>query len=336
MAMEPEAKYWREVEGSDKVQCDLCPQACTIKPGKKGICKNRGNKGGRLVPLIYGKVAAVHMDPIEKKPLYHFCPGSQILSVGFIGCNFHCPFCQNHSLVEGNTSLESAQIDEIVKVARKQKSVGISFTYNEPLVNFEWVIECSIAFHEAGMKTTAVTNGYLNPAPFEEMVEHIDAFNIDLKYSSEENYRKYSGARKPQVIKDNIKLAHEKSHVEVTHLLVTGINDDEAAFTSLVDQVAATSPLIPLHISRYHPMHEYHEPSTPLQFIEKAYEIAQNRLKYVYLGNVWSDLGSSSYCAHCGEMLVQRSGYHTSVVGLDGPNCSKCGKENNFINPCPD
>ncbi len=333
--MEPEAKYWHKIDDGEKVQCDLCPQSCVIKPGRKGTCKNRGNKKGRLTPLIYGKVAAVHMDPIEKKPLYHFCPGSQILSVGFIGCNFHCPFCQNYSLVEGDAPLDGVEIDDLVRTARKHNSVGISFTYNEPLVNFEWVRDCSKAFREAGMKTTAVTNGYLNPEPFKELVELIDAFNIDLKYSTDENYREYSGARKPQVIKDNIKLAYEVSHVEVTHLVVTGINDDEAAFLALVEQIAAINPEIPLHISRYHPMYKYHEPSTPLEFLEKAFKIASERLQYVYLGNVLSDEGSSSHCPHCGALLVRRSGYHTSVMGLDGSNCADCGKETNFIYPCP-
>jgi len=332
--MEPQAKYWHAVDGSDKVQCELCPQVCVIKPGGKGICINRGNIGGRLRPLIYGQVAAIHMDPIEKKPLYHFCPGSQILSVGFIGCNFHCPFCQNYSLVEGDAPLDDVTIDELVSAARKNRSVGIAFTYNEPLVNFEWVMECAMAFRKAGMRTTAVTNGYLNPEPFREMVDYIDAFNIDLKYSSDENYRTYSGAKKPQVIRDNIKLAHEKSHVEVTHLIVTGINDDEAAFKNLVEQMAQISAYIPLHISRYHPMYKYHKPATSLEFLERAYNIAREKLKFVYLGNVWSDEGSSTFCPECNALLVQRKGYNTAVKGLDGSKCSKCGKDAYFVYPC--
>jgi len=333
--MTPKALYWRSLEDDKKVQCDLCPQACVVKPGKRGTCKNRGNVDGILSPLIYGKVAAVHMDPIEKKPLYHFCPGSQILSVGFIGCNFHCPFCQNYSLVEGDAYLENIDIDDLVKMAVKKKSVGISFTYNEPLVNFEWVLECAKAFRKAGMRTTVVTNGYLNPEPFADLVEYIEAFNIDLKYSTDENYRKYSGAKKPEAIKDNIKLAHEKAHVEVTHLLVTGINDNEASFTGLVEQVAEISPDIPLHISRYHPMYKYREPATPLDFMEKAHKIAAERLRHVYLGNVSSDTGASSYCRHCGAVLVERSGYSTRVTGLDEKGvCAKCGGENNFVYPC--
>ena len=332
--MEAQAKYWHKVEGTDKVECDLCPQACVIKPGRKGICKNRGNVEGRLAPFIYGKAAAIHMDPIEKKPLYHYCPGSQILSVGFIGCNFHCPFCQNYSLVEGKASLEEVDIDELVNAAQRQGSIGISFTYNEPLVNFEWVSDCAKAFREAGMHNTAVTNGYLNPEPFAEIAEIIDAFNIDLKYATDENYRKYSGAKSPQVIRDNIRTAHEKSHVEVTHLVVTGINDDEKAFTDLVDHVASISPEIPLHISRYHPMYKYNEPSTSIEFMEKAYDIARKRLHYVYLGNVWSDAGANSYCPHCNAELVSRSGYNTRVIGLDGNRCSKCSKEVHFVHPC--
>lgn len=332
--MRAKAAWWHKVEGTNKVQCELCPQGCTIKPGRTGICKNRGNEGGELVPLIYGRAAAVNLDPIEKKPLYHFCPGTMILSVGFVGCNFHCPFCQNYTLVEAAAPTEEVDIDGLVAIARKRKSIGISFTYNEPLVNFEWVRDCSIAFHEAGMKTTAVTNGYLNPGPFEEIAGHIDAFNIDLKYSSDENYRKYSGAEKAQVIRDNIKLAHEKSRVEVTHLVVTGINDNEGAFTALVDHIASIDTAIPLHISRYHPMYKYREPSTPLDFLQKAYRLAKERLKYVYLGNVITEEGANSYCPHCGAGLVYRQGYSTRVTGLDGSRCSRCRNELNFVYPC--
>jgi len=333
--MSVRAVWWRKLdEGADKVRCELCPQNCAIKPGKAGICKNRGNEGGELVPLMYGRAAAVNLDPVEKKPLYHFCPGTMILSVGFVGCNFHCPFCQNYTLVEALAPTEDVDIDDLVALAGRSKSVGISFTYNEPLVNFEWVRDCSIAFHEAGMKTTAVTNGYLNPRPFEEIAEHIDAFNIDLKYSSDENYKKYSGAGDAQVIRDNIKLAHLKSHVEVTHLVVTGINDNEESFTALVRHIASIDPAIPLHISRYHPMYKYREPSTALDFLRKAYRIAKEELQHVYLGNVMAEDGANSYCPHCGAELVRRKGYSTRVTGLDGSRCSRCRNEVNFVNPC--
>lgn len=332
--MIPEAKYWHRLEEGGKVQCELCPQECVIKPGGKGTCKNRGNQSGVLVPLLYGKAAAVHLDPIAKKPLYHFCPGSQILSIGFIGCNFHCPFCQNYSLVEGRAPLSEAGIEELIDEAKRAGSVGIAFTYNEPLVNFEWVVDCAAAFHKAGMRTAAVTNGYLNPKPFAEMADHIDAFNIDLKYASDENYRKYSGAKKPEAVRENIRLAYEKSHVEVTHLVVTDINDDEAEFVKLVDQIAEIGPDIPLHISAYSPMYKYHEPATSPEFLEKAYKLASRKLRYVYFGNVWSGLGSATFCSKCAAELVIRDGYRVMVVGLDGPRCKNCGAENYFVRPC--
>jgi len=324
------AKYWEKKEG-DVVQCLLCPHQCIIKPGKEGICMNKKNIDGVLYAHRWGEVSAIALDPIEKKPLYHFYPGTQILSIGTIGCNFHCRFCQNYHLIEGTVPTERVEPKELVEAAKRHNSVGIAYTYNEPFISFEFVLDTAILAKEAGLKNVLVTNGFYNPKPLEELLPYIDAMNIDLKSMNDDFYRKLCSARLEPVLKA-IERAHKSCFIELTNLLVTDENDSEEDVRKLVDWVASLDPEIPLHFSRYHPMYKFTNPPTPINRLERAYEIGKEKLKWVYLGNVWGELGQDSLCPNCGAVLVKRRGYVVQVMNLKGNRCAKCGTEHNFVN----
>ena len=324
------AKYWVKKE-EGVVQCLLCPHQCTIKPGKEGICKNKKNIEGELYAHRYGEVSAIALDPIEKKPLYHFYPGSQILSIGTVGCNFQCKFCQNYHLVEATVPTEEVEIEELISSAKRHRSVGIAYTYNEPFISFEFVLDCAVRAREAGLKNVLVTNGYYNPEPFEELLPYIDAMNIDLKSLQDDFYRRLCGGRLEPVLK-TIERAHQDCLVELTNLLVTDENDSDEDIQKLVDWIASLDPEIPLHFSRYHPMYKFTNPPTPIERLERAYQIGREKLKWVYLGNVWGEQGQDSFCPNCGALLVRRRGYVVQVVDLEGNQCGKCKTKLNFVN----
>src|SRR3990172_8299374 len=222
------AKYWEKHEDG-AVTCHLCPQECHLKDGKVGICKNKINKSGALFAMHYAEASALNLDPIEKKPLHHFYPGSQIVSLGTVGCNMSCRFCQNYHLVEATVPTEGVTIEELLAAAKRVNSIGISYTYNEPFMNYEFVMDCAKAFREAGMKNVMVTNGYLMPEPLDELLKYTDALNIDLKFMDDDKYRKWSGAKRgAEVVKQTITASAKRAHVEITNLIITELNDSEA------------------------------------------------------------------------------------------------------------
>lgn len=290
----------------------------------------RENRGGTLFALTYGRVAAVQMDPIEKKPLFHFHPGTQILSVGSIGCNFRCGFCQNWHLVLGEASLSSVEIPELVRAAGESGAVGIAYTYNEPLIGFEFVRDCAREFRKAGMANVLVTNGYVTPEPLAELLPLVDAMNIDLKSMDPDFYRKVCGGTLAPVM-ETIRTASRIVHVEITTLLVTGENDSEDAVRKVVDFVAETDPEIPLHLSRYFPQHRFTAPPTPPARLEAAWRIGREKLSYVYVGNHPLAGGEDTRCPRCGETAVRRTGYRVSVVGLAGKRCASCAANLRFV-----
>ncbi len=313
-----------------KVACLLCPQACVIAEGKDGFCRARGVRDGKLMALFYGRVAAMHIDPIEKKPLYHFKPGSAILSIGTGGCNLRCKFCQNAGLVEGSIPDSITAPEEILRFARARKSVGVAYTYNEPLIWYEYVLDCAKLMHEAGLCNVLVTNGYLKPDPFDELLDYVDALNIDLKSMDNWFYHELSRGSVDEVMR-NIRAAKPRAHVEVTNLLVTGMNDKPEQIERLVEFVASVGDDTPLHFSRYFPHHEMTAPPTPVETLLTAYEIGKRKLKYVYLGNVAFEQGNSTFCQSCGAELVNREGYHVESRGLDGANCRNCGAPSDIV-----
>jgi pyruvate formate lyase activating enzyme len=324
-----EAMFWEKLP-DDKVQCRLCPHLCKIGPDKEGICRNKRNVGGTLYASHYGEITALSMDPVEKKPLYHFFPGEMILSVGTFGCNLRCSFCQNYHLWDGSASTEKAAPADIVAAARRQSSFGIAYTYNEPYMSFEWVLSTAKLAREAGIKNVMVTNGFYNPEPLTELLPFIDAMNIDLKSIREDYYKKLCKG-KVEPVKNSIARAARSCLVEVTTLLVTGENDTEDEIKELTDWVASVDVDMPLHFSAYHPMYKLDNPPTPIKTLLRAYEIARAKLHYVYLGNVMADVGSDSLCPRCGATLVKRRGYSTTIKELKGGKCGKCGNEVKFL-----
>lgn len=337
--MKVEAKYWKKLD-DDSVRCLLCPHVCLIPPGKGGGCWVRVNENGKLYSYIYGRVSSSAWDPIEKKPLYHFYPGSVIYSVGTIGCNFHCPQCQNWEISQlpGHYGLERALSytaylppEEAARRALSRGSIGIAYTYSEPIIWFEWVYDTAKLVKEAGGVNVLVTNGFINPEPFKELLPLIDAANIDLKGIKQEHYDFYGGRLEP--VLRTIKLAAGKLRIlELTNLIVTGVNDSTEDIKQLVDWVYnELGPDVPLHFSRYFPAYKYDAPPTPIEKLKFAYEYASEKLNYVYLGNVLDVASNTTRCPKCGAELIVRQGYFTRVKGLAGKKCSNCGYEINIV-----
>jgi pyruvate formate lyase activating enzyme len=283
----------------------------------------------------YGRLASVYLDPIEKKPLYHFFPGRPVLSIGSVGCNMQCAFCQNCDIsqvgVKDYVWLEEYTIEKIVKEASSVRgNIGIAFTYNEPVINYEFVTDVAHAIHAVGLKNVLVTNGYINQKPLEELLPYIDAFNVDLKAFSENFYHKQTQSHLEPVKQTLITLRNNRKHLEITNLIVPELNDKIEEFDAMTSWIAdQLGSQVVLHISKYFPKYQTTKPPTPDSTLKRFYEIARKKLKYVYLGNAGKHLsGRDTICPECGMTIIERDGYQTAAVGLgrDG-NCKKCGTE---------
>ena len=273
-----------------RVQCEICPHHCNIEEGHVGLCKGRMNRDGKIISENYGKLTGFALDPIEKKPLYHFYPGSKILSVGSYGCNLKCPFCQNCDIsMVGGGEIESAEIscEELTEKALELQSrgnIGIAYTYNEPLIGYEFVRDSASLAKKKGLKNVVVTNGYICEEPFKELLPIIDALNIDLKGFTESYYHKLRGDL--ETVKRSIELAAKSCHVEVTTLIVPGENDTEEEMLSLSGWLAGIRKDIPLHISRFFPRYQMQDvEATPITQVYRLAEIARGNLLYVLEGN---------------------------------------------------
>lgn len=283
--------YYQTAE-SDKVRCELCPHRCLIKDGDTGICRTRLNKSGELFALSYGKIASIALDPIEKKPLKEYFPGSSILSVGTLGCNFRCDFCQNWSISQSSfdkIELQEVSPDVLVKKAVElipSGNIGLAFTYNEPTVWYEYVLDTSKMAKDAGLKVVLVTNGYINSAPLLELLPYVDAMNIDLKAFNESFYRDIC-VGDLNTVKETISIASRSAHIEITTLVIPGMNDNPEEIRKMASWIAEIDPNIVLHLSRYRPQYKRTEPPpTSLEILERCQLEAQKYLKNVYLGNV--------------------------------------------------
>jgi len=270
--------------------CNICPHNCAIAPGKTGICGARRNNGGKLKPLYYGHITAIALDPIEKKPLYRFYPGSKILSIGSCGCNFRCGFCQNHhiSMDYKNYPREYYQPEEIAALSLElagKNNIGVAYTYNEPLINYEFVYDCAKLVAKNNQKNVLVTNGYINREPLETLLPFIHAMNIDVKSFDPKFYGEIGG--NVDAVKTTVESASKSCHVEITTLVIPGKNDSTDEICALSAWLAGISKDIPLHISRFHPMYKYkHIPPTPAKTIMRLVDEAKKNLNYVYPGNI--------------------------------------------------
>lgn len=333
-----EAQFYTQQENG-QVTCSLCPWNCALNEGQTGNCGVRENKKGKLFTHVYNKIAAFGIDPIEKKPLYHFYPGKNIVSIGEVGCNLHCSFCQNHRISQCKASdflgfqvISSAQIVE--KALEIPKNLGIAYTYNEPFTFFEFMLDTAVIAKKSGLKNIVVSNGFINPEPLEKLLPFIDAFNIDLKSFNNDFYRHETRGKLQPVLEALKIIAKNKVHLEITNLIIPGLNDNEKEFETMTKWIAYELGVdIPLHLSRYFPQFKMKIPPTPVKTMESLYKLARQQLHHIFLGNVDDELHSSTYCNKCKNPLILRNRYNTSVSGLDKNNCCKyCGTQLKIVN----
>jgi pyruvate formate lyase activating enzyme len=326
------AMFYDKLENK-KVQCKLCPHNCIIKENNKGICGVRQNLDSELYSLVYDKLDTMHIDPIEKKPLYHFFPGEKAMSIATMGCNFSCKFCQNANLSQSpkQNIIRGGNIppEEIVKKTQNQNCKIIAYTYSEPTIFFELAYDTAKIANKNNIKNVFVTNGYINPKPLEKISPYLDAANIDLKCFSEEFYKKTCGG-KLQPVLDSIKNYYKLGiWIEITTLLIPEQNDSPDEIKKIAEFIASIDKNIPWHISRFHPDYKmYDSKVTPIEKLRKAYEIGKKvGLNYIYLGNVPGDEHDNTYCSNCNKLLIKRSGFWISKNNLKKNQCKFCGEE---------
>jgi pyruvate formate lyase activating enzyme len=331
MGMIREAMFY-EVLDDSKVQCFLCAHHCKIGADHFGLCRVRQNIGGKLHTHVYGEVIAAHIDPVEKKPLYHFLPGSQSFSVATPGCNFQCGFCQNWQISQvskippGAFGGQKLGSEQIVNGAIESGCLSISYTYTEPTIFFEYAYDTAKVAKGEGIKNIFVTNGYMTPDALKTIQPYLDACNVDLKSYRDEFYRKICKARLGQVL-DSIRLMKEMGiWVETTTLVVPGQNDSEEELRNIARFIASVDSSIPWHISRFHPDYEFSEyGSTPLETLRQAQSVGKEEgLRFIYIGNVPGE-ESTTACSHCGETLIRRSALSLKENKMEGNRCPFCG-----------
>ena len=314
----------------DKAECLLCPHFCKIAKNKTGICGARKNTGQKIELMTYGVISGYALDPVEKKPLYHFFPGYNILSVGSYGCNMRCDFCQNFNISQKVPEFPRPEMtpEKLVRAAlAAERNIGIAFTYNEPVIGFEFMSDAARSAKEAGLFTVMVSNGYVNSDPLKEIIQFIDAFNIDLKAFSSSYYRKLTGASIEPVMEGLKQIAKSGKHLEITTLIIPGQNDSEKEMALQCEWIAGElGKEIPLHLSRYFPMFKRDDPATSAETLTRLFEIASEKLDNVYIGNTSSESGRNTKCPKCGNTVTIRSGYRTRLLNLDAEGkCMDCG-----------
>ncbi len=325
-------RFWHELDDG-RIQCDLCPRYCRLREGQRGHCFVRANEGGGIVLTTYGRSSGFCVDPIEKKPLNHFLPGTPVLSFGTAGCNLGCHFCQNWDISksrEFDTLTDQASPTAIANTAKRAGSRSVAFTYNDPTIFHEYAIDVAQACREVGIKTVAVTAGYVCPEPRAEFYLHMDAANVDLKAFTEDFYKKITLSELAPVLDTLVYLKHETDvWFETTTLLIPGLNDTDEEIDAMTRWVVdELGPDVPMHFTAFHPDYKMLDrPATPPSTLTRARDIAVgNGVRYAYTGNVHDESGGSTYCHECGERLVGRDWYVLTDwrLGADG-TCDSCG-----------
>lgn len=326
--------HWHRLPDG-RVQCDVCPRFCKLRDGQRGLCFVRAAQGGEIVSTTWGRSSGFCVDPIEKKPLAHFLPGTPILSFGTAGCNLACEFCQNWDISksrETDTLADAATPERIARAAKELGCRAVAFTYNDPTVFLEYAIDVAHACRETGLATVAVTAGYICPEPRRELYAALDAANVDLKGFTERFYKKVCHGQLEPVKETLVYLKREtKVWFEITTLLIPGENDSDAEVDAMTRWIAeALGPDVPLHFTAFHPDYRMLEhPPTPPKTLSRARAIAiGNGLRYVYTGNVRDPLGQSTFCPSCNKIVIGRDGYRITAWRLDEKgNCAACGGE---------
>jgi pyruvate formate lyase activating enzyme len=330
--MKKEALFWKPAK-NEAVQCLLCPHHCVIAPEKQGICGVRRNEHGKLFSLIYGACSSIAVDPIEKKPLYHFYPGSQVLSFGSVGCTFRCDHCQNYqiSMVRPDeTSLQEVLPETVAEMAKSHGCRGVAWTYNEPSIWHEYTLDAAKLMKKAGLYTVYVTNGYIEEDPLKQISPYLDAMNVDVKAFHDEFYRTVCKARLAPVLQTCERAKTLGIHLELTYLVIPGYNDDASeikGFCSWVKEKLGAET--PVHFSRFHPDYKMADTKpTPTSTLLACHTIAKEAgLQFVYLGNIPHGDYDNTYCPSCKNLLVERYGFSARVKGLEKGKCTRCGKE---------
>ena len=316
-----------------KVQCELCPKICIIEPGQSGECRVRVNIDGVLKTVVYGFPCSVNIDPVEKKPLFHFLPGTPILSVATVGCNLHCRNCQNWEISQANpedVEVSSYPPEKLVTLAKYYRCLSLAYTYSEPVIFYEYTYDTAKLAKQANIRNVLVTAGYINQQPWKSLLKYIDAANIDLKGITDDFYRRVCSATLKPVQNALIAAKAEGVLVEVTNLIIPTLNDEPEQIRQLTHWVKTNlGAETPLHFSRFFPQYKMrHLPPTSEKTLDTAREIAMNEgLDYVYIGNISSEHGQNTYCPSCKVLLIERSGYTILQNRLKDDRCPDCGKE---------
>ena len=323
--------YWHRTE-EGRIQCDVCPRACRLKDGQQGLCFVRACEGGEIVLTTYGRSSGFCVDPIEKKPLNHFLPGTPIFSFGTAGCNLSCKFCQNWDMSksrEMDTLADAATPEDIAKAAQRLGCRSVAYTYNDPVIFLEYAVDTAKACHAIGIRSVAVTAGYISPGAREDFFAHMDAANVDLKAFTDDFYHRLCGGHLQPVLDTLVYLKRETSvWLELTTLLIPGENDSDDEIDRMTRWVVAElGPDVPMHFTAFHPDWKMTDhPPTPPQTLSRARAIAlRNGVHYAYTGNVHDAAGGSTYCPGCGSRVIQRDWYELGEWGLDATgSCAKC------------
>jgi pyruvate formate lyase activating enzyme len=312
------------------VRCELCPHRCVLAEGERGTCRVRENRGGKLYTFVYGNPCAIHVDPIEKKPLFHFLPGTTAFSLATAGCSLRCKYCQNYTISQlppEETENQDAPPETILEAAAQSGTPSIAYTYSEPMVFYEYMLDTARLTRRAGLRNVVISAGYVNPEPLRELCRAVDAIKIDLKGYNEAFYQEVCGASLQPVL-ETIRIIHDAGvHLEIVNLVVPSLNDDPAELRALAEWILATlGPEVPLHFSRFQPQYQFlNLPPTPIETLEAARRTALDvGLHYVYLGNVPGHEGENTYCPHCGRMVIQRSGMATITMNIVNGLCGYC------------
>ena len=312
----------------DVIQCHLCPHECRLKPGQRGLCRVRVNRNGCLVSENYGFMATLSEDPVEKKPLYHFFPGSKILSAASFGCNLHCPWCQNWALSQGEGRGERFSPDQLIRLMKKRGERRIAFTYSEPLMWFEFILDfASSSLWEGDTPDIVlVINGYINHEPLKILLPFLKAVNLDIKAFNEKNYKTFTGGDLKPVLDNAVTLYEQGVHLELTYLIVPGVNEEREQISSFIHWVKKSlSVYTPVHFSRYFPSWKWTAPPTRPKILDEALEMARRSLHYVYGGNI--NAPGVTYCPACKKALITRQGYTVRNSLTQDGDCPFCGEK---------
>jgi len=329
----PRARYWTSLHKDNAVRCFLCPHSCIIGDGERGKCRTRVNVKGGLRSLVYGRPVSIHVDPIEKKPFYHFLPGAEAYSLATAGCPLQCKCCQNWEISQARP--EDYQVpytppEKIARSASTSKARVIAFTYNEPTVFAEYMIDIARDAKKQGLRSVMISCGFVNEAPLAEMCKVLDAIKIDLKGYSEDFYRNVCGAELKPVLKGIKQIAKSRVHLEIVNLVVPTLNDSDKMLLELINWVLGeVGPDVPLHFSRFHPAYQMlNLPPTPVATLERARDMALSKgIHYPYVGNVPSHPGDNTYCPSCKKVLIQRRGFFVTEMNIKNGRCKFCSRK---------